>query len=131
MRKWVLSLVCSFGLLGGATSALAGAYGGTAQPEEMPQAPPAGAAVAQATAPDYAAVGPYIGIGGLYAIELFDHTCGCDYDNSGGFNVRAGYRVHPNIAVEALFEDYVEFERDDHYSVTTRDGHRSAWSTTA
>ena len=71
-----------------------------------------------------AAPGPYIGVGGQYAIELFDDMENYTVGNSGGFQVNAGYRVIPNLAVEARYEHYNEFDLDT-------DGHMNGWSVTA
>src|SRR6185369_12836895 len=108
MRKEMMALVCAFGLLGTANAAMAGAYGDVPQAEETPAAPPARHEVEAVEEVDYARVGPYLGIGGVYAIELFDDS-GARVDNTGGFHVRGGYRFHPNFAVEALYEWYSEF----------------------
>jgi opacity protein-like surface antigen len=50
--------------------------------------------------------GPYIGVGGGFAKELFDHG---DADNSAYVNLRAGYRFLDFLAVEALGEYEPEF----------------------
>ena len=141
MRKQVMESFCALGLLVGATSAFAGAYGEPAQTEEMPAAPAAPLAVVEEEGPDYARVGPYIGIGGVYAVELFDENkieddfgggAHVEADNSSGFNVRAGYRVHPNVAVEALYENYLQFNIDAEDNLGDRAHARvGAWSTTA
>lgn len=52
---------------------------------------------------DYARRGFYAGILGAYAIETFD-VSGFNASDGGGFNLRAGYRVIPNLALEAQFE---------------------------
>jgi hypothetical protein len=123
MRKSVFSSVCAIGLLFGAQGAIAGTYGDPVVNEESPGAPPAPAAVIeQEEELEYARTGPYIGIGGVYAIELFDG--GMNVDNSNGFHVRAGYRVHPHIAVEARYEHYFNFETDP------LPGHFEGWSVT-
>jgi len=80
----------------------------------------AAAATVRAEDGDYAELGLYLGAGGVYAIEMFDVG---GVDNSNGFNVRGGYRVHPNVAVEGLFEYYSKFDMSP--------GDLSAWSLTA
>lgn len=123
MRKELLTSVCALSLLFGASTAFAGAYGEPVQPEEAPAAPPAPAAVVEVEEVDYARVGPYIGIGGNFAIENFNHAN--NVDNSTGFHVKAGYRVHPNVAVEARYENYLNFEQDP------GQGSYDGWSATA
>lgn len=123
MRKELLMTVCAFSLLMGSTPAFAGAYGDAPEPEEAPVAPPAPPpAPVIEEEPDYAAPGFYIGAGGTYGIELF---AGDDarVSNSGGFHVRAGYRIIPNLAVEALYQYYSEFDADP--------GQIDAWALTA
>lgn len=140
MRKEILSSVCTLSLVLGASSAFAGAYGDVEQPEEIPAPPPAVAVVEPEPETDYARTGPYIGVGGLYAIEFFsqgdpfnngDKTAG-DASNSAGFHVAAGYRVIPNLAVEARYEYYNEFDTDPDRRITARTsgGGYNGWSTT-
>ncbi|MFN2378113.1 MAG: outer membrane beta-barrel protein [Candidatus Binatia bacterium] len=122
MRKELLVSVCALGLLVGANNAFAGAYGEPVEPEEAPAPPPAPAAVIEEEEVDYARTGFYIGAGGNYAFNNFDglnSTPGGpaivatdSVDNSAGYFVRAGYRVHANVAVEARFEHYLGFETD-------------------
>ena len=148
MRKEILTSVCALSLLFGASSAFAGAYGEPVEPEEAPAAPPAPPAVIEEEEPDYARVGPYLGIGGVYAVEFFnennaEHAVGsvlesdsveADIDNSSGFHVLAGYRVHPNIAVEARYEHLFQFNVDgvDNYDWDHQaHGRVSAWNATA
>lgn len=134
MRKEILSSVCALSLLFGAGSALAGSYGDVEQPEEMPASPPPAQIVEAETEIDYAAPGAYIGAGGIYAVELFSqgdrnstpvayNKDGGDVDNSGGFYVEAGYRILPNLAVDARYSYYNEFDADP--------GQIDAWSLTA
>lgn len=107
MRKEFVLLVGAVALFGSATGALAGAYGEGQQVEEAPAAPPPVAMeVEQET--DYAATGCYIGAGGNYAIELFERDN--QTDNSSGFFVRTGYRLHPNVAVELRYDNFLEFD---------------------
>ena len=124
MRKVVVSSICALGVLFAAQPVLAGSPGPDNEYEEAPQAPPAPpAAVIEEEELEYARTGPYIGLGGVYAIELFDG--GMNVDNSNGFHVRAGYRVHPHVAVEARYEHYLNFETDP------LPGHFEGWSVTA
>jgi hypothetical protein len=58
----------------------------------------------------YSRPGFYLGVGGLYAIEDFDNTLGLEFENGPGFNFRLGYRMHPNIAVEAMGERVDAFD---------------------
>ncbi len=58
----------------------------------------------------YSRPGFYAGIGGLYAIEDFDNTSGFEFENGPGFNFRLGYRMHPNMAVEAMGERVDAFD---------------------
>jgi opacity protein-like surface antigen len=111
MRKVIFSSVCALSLLCGAQGAIAGTYGDPVVNEESPAAPPPAREVEVVEEElEYARTGPYIGVGGVFAMELFDG--GMNVDNSNGFHVRAGYRVHPHIAVEARYEHYLNFETD-------------------
>jgi len=121
MRKELLTSVCALSLLIGANTAYAGAYGEPVEPEEAPAAAPASAAVVVEEI-NYAALGPYIGLGGLYAVELFDDQGNSRTGNSGGFHVQAGYRFHARAAAEIRYEYYHEFDVDP--------GHIDGWSTT-
>lgn len=118
MRKELLVSVCALALVVGANNAFAGAYGEPVEPEEAPAAPPAPPAVMEEEEPDYARTGAYIGVGGNYAINNFDGLNPLNgpttdsVDNSSGYFVRAGYRVHANVAVEARFEHFLGFETD-------------------
>lgn len=111
MRKSVLTSVCALSLLIGATAAFAGTYGEPIDPEEVPVAPPPVAQAAPAPEIDYAATGPYLGVGGLYAINLFsDLGAGVSADDSGGLSVVGGYRFRPNFAFELAYENYFKFD---------------------
>ncbi len=118
MRKELLMSVCALGLLVGAGNAFAGAYGEPVEPEEAPVAPPAPAPMVIEEEPDYARTGPYLGVGGNFAINNFGSVASApgftrdSVDNSGGFHVRGGYRVHPNVAVELRYEHFLGFETD-------------------
>jgi opacity protein-like surface antigen len=67
----------------------------------------------------YARTGPYLGIAFAYGIENFDLSDvedAFDTDigtsDSLGLDVRAGYRLHPNFAVEGNFQYFDEFRFD-------------------
>lgn len=122
MRKVYLPSVCALGLLIGASPAYAGTYGDTQEPIEGPAAAPAPPAVVETVETDYAATGPYLGVGGLYAIEFFSDG-NARTDNSAGFHVRAGYRFMPNMSVELLYQYLNKFDVDP--------GHIDGWSLTA
>ena len=133
MQTKIWAPLCLLGVLAAATPVMAGGYGDVVEPEELPVAPPAPAPApappppppAAPAGPDYGRVGPYIGAGFVYAVEDFDidenssgfsrgpgSSSSLNFDDSLGYNLRAGYRVHPNVAIEGLFEHYVEFEAD-------------------
>ncbi|HYC57473.1 MAG TPA: porin family protein [Candidatus Binatia bacterium] len=54
--------------------------------------------------------GPYIGAGGTYAIESIDSNALGDYDNSWGYDIKAGYRFNPYFALEAEWQHFVGFD---------------------
>ena len=58
---------------------------------------------------EFARKGLYIGGGGIYAIEDFDGS-NISFDDSAGFNIRAGYRFHPHLAIEGLVERALKFD---------------------
>jgi len=123
MRKELLTSVCALSLVLGASSAFAGAYGEPVEAEEAPVSAPAPAAVVETEeAVDYARTGPYLGLGGVYAVELFDDQGSARTSNSPGFHVKAGYRFHPHAAAELRYEYYAQFDLDP--------GQINAWSTT-
>jgi opacity protein-like surface antigen len=123
MRKEILTSLCALGLLVGASAAYAGTYGDEPQNEESPAAPYSRPEpVPVDDGPDYARTGFYLGLGGNFAIEFFDGSM--NVDNSSGYHVRAGYRVHPNVALEARYERYMGFETDPN------PGHFEGWSAT-
>ncbi len=83
----------------------------------------AGPAHAEFPEPDYARSGWYLGLGGIYAIEdiSMDTTqlgtvppepAATDpkFDNSGGVDFRAGYRVCPRVAVEFDYQWQAGFD---------------------
>ncbi|GJL65634.1 MAG: hypothetical protein NPIRA05_06050 [Nitrospirales bacterium] len=59
---------------------------------------------------EFARNGFYIGAGGIYAIENFSRTGALSFDDSLGFNLRVGYRLHPHIAIEAEGERTMGFD---------------------
>ncbi len=59
---------------------------------------------------EFARKGFYVGAGGIYAIENFNRTGSLSFDDSLGFNLRLGYRLHPHIAVEAAGEKTLGFD---------------------
>jgi hypothetical protein len=69
-------------------------------------------------APPQARSGVYVGVGGLYAMENFDRDAALsdpmtpldiDGEDTGGPQVRLGYRFHPRFAGERLFQYYADF----------------------
>jgi opacity protein-like surface antigen len=62
--------------------------------------------------PDYTRQGPYAVVAGTYANDDFHNRFGGEHDGSLGFNLRAGYRFLPRLAVELEFERLSEFEGD-------------------
>lgn len=108
--KSVSSLFCAVAIFGTASVAMAGAYGEPEQAEEMPRPVP----VVQEVAPVEEGFSPfgYIAAGGVYAEEFFDGNAGTTHNSYGwGYNLRGGYRFHPNVALEGLFEQ-VWFDGD-------------------
>ena len=82
-------------------------------------------------------VGIYIGLGGLFALENFDRdaaiagdTLKIGADNAGGFELRGGYRVHPNFAGELLFQYYANFSVKDR-NLSGENDSFNGWSLTA
>jgi opacity protein-like surface antigen len=129
MRKNFVLLVGAVALIGSATYARAGAYGEAERAEEAPASAPPAKMVMEEQEIDYARLGPYLGVGGNYAIQLFDKAGPGNVSNTGGVHVRAGYRFHPNIAVEVLYEWMSEFDNDSHTPVGPKNtDHFDAWS---
>jgi opacity protein-like surface antigen len=125
MKHKLLPSLCSLGLLLAAGTAFAGAYGEPVDATETPAAaPPPVETVVEETV-NYARTGPYIGLGGVYAIELFDDNSvgGARTDNSGGIHAKAGWRFHPNAAAEVRYDWFHEFDLDP--------GHIDGWLITA
>jgi opacity protein-like surface antigen len=81
---------------------------------------------AQNTSPteNYGRPGPYVGVGFAYGLEDFDlgnlqnganglpggGAVSLSADDSPGFDIRAGYRAHPNFAVEGQFQYFTGFD---------------------
>jgi opacity protein-like surface antigen len=70
----------------------------------------------------FAREGFYMGFGAQFALENFDKDPSVEVpgaesditaDDGGGLELRAGYRVHPRIAAELLFQYYWGFEVRD------------------
>jgi len=63
-------------------------------------------------AEDYARQGPYLAAAGLVAIERIEDGGGAldDFGDSGGLELRGGYRFHEHFAGEATFEWAGEFD---------------------
>ena len=66
----------------------------------------------------HARAGLYVGMAGVFAPENFDRDAAIEgvdtnleigADDGGGFEVRGGYRLHPNFAGELLFQYYAGF----------------------
>jgi len=129
MRKNFVMVIGAMALIASATSARAGAYGDREQAEEAPAPAPAVAAMQEVEEVDYARPGFYIGLGGNYAIEQFDATGIGNDGNSTGLHARAGYRIVPNFAIEALYEWMSEFDEDSFPGIKTKN-HYSAWAIT-
>ncbi len=84
----------------------------------------------------FARVGIYVGLGGLFALENFDRDAAIAGDaldigagDAGGFEMRGGYRMHPNFAGEVLFQWYSGFSVNDR--ATDVNDHFNGWSLTA
>lgn len=52
--------------------------------------------------------GLYVGAGPLYAVENFDDDT-YDFDGSAGFDLRAGWRFTPHVALEGQLQYFDEF----------------------
>lgn len=66
---------------------------------------------APAFSQDYARDGFALGGGFSYANEEFD-VSGASFDDTGAVDALASYRFHPNIGVEARFEQTFDFDGD-------------------
>ncbi|MFN2427353.1 MAG: outer membrane beta-barrel protein [Candidatus Binatia bacterium] len=101
MKRNLATMVFTMVLAGTASSALAGAYGETLEPEEGPVP----VAAAPMVVEDEPPVGYwYLGAGALFSIENFR----CDADNAWGYNIRGGRRINEMFAVEAEWEHPVD-----------------------
>lgn len=74
----------------------------------------------------FAREGAYLGLGTLFALENFDTEPAIDdpdapsditADDGGGLYLRAGYRIHPRLAAELMFQYYWGFEVKDRNGV--------------
>lgn len=68
--------------------------------------------------------GLYLGLRALYALENFDRNAAIEgnsdleigADDAGGFELRGGYRAHPNLAGELSFQFYSGFSVNERNS---------------
>ncbi len=67
------------------------------------------------------AEGMYIGVGGSYVYEDIDTGIGTDFDNTQGLNLRAGYNINNNLAVEVVYDYLDEFNMDNNVIDATLD----------
>ena len=93
LNRVLVTFIALTFLIGGAAHALEG-------PDE------------EAPTNDFARNGWYLGAYGVYALEAYRDTGGIDFDNSPGFNIRAGYRGYEWFALEADFEYIIGFDAD-------------------
>jgi opacity protein-like surface antigen len=86
----------------------------------------------------FARRGVFLGLGALYALENFDTDAAIEdpdnelditADDAGGLELRGGYRVHPNVALEMLYQFYGGFAVKER--TTDVDDHFDGWSLTA
>lgn len=72
----------------------------------------AGSAMTASAAGEYGRSGPYVGAGAVYAIESIDPPSPVikNVDNSWGYNVKGGYRFNQFFALEAGWEQWLEFD---------------------
>jgi len=127
MKKELVSMICVAALLGATTSAFAGAYGKAPEGEEGPSvapAPPPQPVEAEEEG-NYGRPGAYLEVGGVYAIEnfgenklenkadvLIDNTdvdTNIKIDNTGGYQLRAGYRINEWVAAELEWEHIINY----------------------
>lgn len=117
--KGMSSLFCAVAFFGTTSVAMAGAYGEAEQAEEMPRSAPAAAEVIET---EEFSPFPYLAVGAVYSEEFFDGNVRTLHNTYGwGVNARAGYRFHPNVAAELLYENVIEFDAD-------RGTDRGAWT---
>ena len=62
------------------------------------------AAPAAAEESNYARTGPYVGTGFALGFDNFDGIGGLDLSTGLGFDIWGGFRIIPNLAVEAQIE---------------------------
>ena len=74
------------------------------------EAPPPAPAVEPE--PDYNKLGPYLGLGATYYMEHFGNYDFVQFDDTWGFNARAGWRILPYVAAEAVYEYASNFRAD-------------------
>lgn len=126
--KRVSSLFCAVAFFGTASMAMAGAYGEAEQAEEMPRSAPAVAETAEIEEFEPFA---YLAVGGLYGKEFFEQEAHMINKTYGwGVLARGGFRFHPNVGAELLFEDVIEFDGDSGTNKRGREGNidRHTWS---
>jgi opacity protein-like surface antigen len=112
MKLKLGSLFCAVAIFGTASLAMAGAYGEPEKPEEVPTAPPVAHAATETKSDEFTPA-PYLAVGGLYSWEIFNGDAnGRNPAYGWGVNARAGYRFHPNVAVELLYENFIEYDLD-------------------
>ncbi|MBI5504358.1 MAG: outer membrane beta-barrel protein, partial [Deltaproteobacteria bacterium] len=71
----------------------------------------AGWAVTASAGGEYGRSGPYVGAGGVYAIENIDAPAGISsVDDSWGYNIKGGYRFNQIFALEAKWEQWLGFD---------------------
>jgi opacity protein-like surface antigen len=73
-----------------------------------------------AEAPAFGGSAPYVSIGGVYGIENAGGVEG-DLSNSGGYDLRAGYKFGNMIAAEVEWQAFGNFDRDALEPVTGND----------
>ena len=88
--------------------------------------------LAQDSGPDYARVGSYGSVGYGIAIEDFDDGTNLDIGDSSFVDIRAGYRVHPNLSFEvqgSLLDDF-DFDGQQQFvnGLLTVDGSFDGWT---
>lgn len=116
LRGPLLAALLAGALLAGAGAARAEPVDPGAAPQPQEEAAPADAAPqgepgpAEAPASAYAREGPYVGVGGHFAVENFDVPHAYDVGDSGGVNARIGYRTHPNLAGEIVYDWVAPFD---------------------
>ncbi|HYC56261.1 MAG TPA: porin family protein [Candidatus Binatia bacterium] len=118
MKRTGTCLLSTLILLGSAATAMAGAYGEDVTTEAPAQAPagPAPAATETVVETRFDRTGGYLEVGGIYVVQLFDNDAGIvgvpldDAGNTGGYEIRAGYRWNKWVAIEGEWEQYLHFK---------------------